>query len=320
MALAGLLASGAARADTASPALEQLAATIAARLAAHCPPAAKDAVAARDVCAAGLRDADFIPFARDGVAFGGDQPGVRMAKKQLTHLNPRVFRSLYLSLFTFTGRWSVAIDPLDKTGVIRIEGYFRNALPAGEFPYPFWHSAAKWADREAANEIEFYLNRDGTIFAATRSNAGSETDRGAYAHVVPPVFDGNWLWADTAGQTQPRVSLFASRYRTGNPNLANLDATYRAFAVEARRGACIDCHAPDNEAGMKRLVLLQTPMHASGEIDAVLKAVAAGEMPQDDLGLRKEIPPLLRAAILKTGEAFRQALHEADKWETGEPQ
>ena len=60
-------------------------------------------------------------------------------------------------------------------------------------------------------------------------------------------------------------------------------------------------------------------MHASGEIDAVLKAVAAGEMPQDDLGLRKEIPPQLRAAILKTGEAFRQALREADEWETGPP-
>ena len=70
---------------------------------------------------------------------------------------------------------------------------------------------------------------------------------------------------------------------------------------------------------MKRLVLLQTPMHASGEIDAVLKTVAAGEMPQDDLGLRKEIPPPLRAAILMTGEAFRQALREADEWETRQP-
>lgn len=54
---------------------------------------------------------------------------------------------------------------------------------------------------------------------------------------------------------------------------------------------------------MKRLVLLQTPVHASGEIDAVLKTVAAGGMPQDDLGLRKEIPPLLRAAILQTGRS-----------------
>jgi hypothetical protein len=66
---------------------------------------------------------------------------------------------------------------------------------------------------------------------------------------------------------------------------------------------------------MDHLVLLQTPLHASGEIDRVLKEVKNGEMPEDDLGLRKEIDPKLRTAILRTGEEFRTTLVEADQWE-----
>ena len=47
----------------------------------------------------------------------------------------------------------------------------------------------------------------------------------------------------------------------------------------------------------------------------VLKEVANGEMPEDEIGLRKEIDPALRAAILQTGEQFRRALIQADQWE-----
>ena len=65
---------------------------------------------------------------------------------------------------------------------------------------------------------------------------------------------------------------------------------------------------------MDHLVLLQTPLHASGEIDDVLEMVRRGKMPQD-VGMRKEIAPELRAAILQTGEAFRNALIAADQWE-----
>jgi hypothetical protein len=61
---------------------------------------------------------------------------------------------------------------------------------------------------------------------------------------------------------------------------------------------------------MDHLVLLQTPMHASGEIDRVIKEVRNGEMPRDDVGLRKEIDPKLPADILRTAEEFRHALAE----------
>jgi hypothetical protein len=38
---------------------------------------------------------------------------------------------------------------------------------------------------------------------------------------------------------------------------------------------------------------------------------------QTNVGMRKEIAPELRAAILQTGEVFRNALNAADQWEAG---
>ncbi len=295
--------------------LEQVAAHIAHELASLCPPAAKDDVDAHAKCTAGLRGASFIPFAPAGILFGADQADLRLAKKQLTHFQSGVWQLMYLSLFTFTGQWSVETDPVDHVGVIRVEAYFRNALPSGSFPYPFWHSAAKWNDYEIANELRFYLDPKDQVFVVTRSTHGSEANRGAFAHVTPPAFDGKWQWTDADGRTEPRASLFSNRYSAGNPRLAALDAAYRSFATDARKGSCMDCHEPSNKAGMSHLVLLQTPMHAAGEIDRVLREVRKGEMPQDELGLPKEIDPDLRKAILRSGIAFRKALRDADQWE-----
>jgi hypothetical protein len=222
---------------------------------------------------------------------------------------------MYLSLFTFTGRQSVDEDPREHIKVIDIEAYFRNAMPPGEYPYPFWHSADKWNAYETANALKFYLNPAGQVFVVTRSQGGSEAARGPYARVTPPAFDGHWQWTDASGHLQPHVSLFSNKYSAANPFLPVLDNAYRNFATDARKATCLECHAPDNKAEMNHLVLLQTPMHASGEIDRVLREVGNGEMPQDEVGLRKEIDPKLRADILRTGEEFRRALAEADQWE-----
>jgi hypothetical protein len=272
-------------------------------------------VAAHAKCTDGLRDATFIPFVQSGLLFGGEQQPLRLTKWQLTHFRPSIFQLMYMSLFTYTGKWSVDTYEPEHVKVMHIEAYFRNAMPPGEFPYPFWHSAAKWNGYETTNELNFYLTRDGKVFIVTRAKGGSEADRGSYAHVTPPVFDGNWQWTDANGQLQPHASLFSNRYSAGNPYLQPLDKAYRAFATEARKGTCLECHAPTNKAGMDHLVLLQTPVHASGEIDRVLKAVKNGDMPEDDIGLPKEIDPKLRAAILQTGTAFRRELVEADGWE-----
>jgi hypothetical protein len=314
--LSAALLAGPVRAAPVDTSLEQRGAAIAQHLAAICPVAPRDDVAARNKCADSLRNATFIPFASDGLLWGGDQPDLKLAKKQLTHLRADMFQLMYLSLFTFTGRSSVYVDPREHVGVIRIEAYFRNALPSGEFPYPFWHSAAKWDAYETANQLRFYFNHAGKVFVVTRSRDGDEANRGPWAHVNPPAFDGSWQWTDSAGNTEPRVSLFSNRYSAGNPYLPKLDKAYKDFAIQARNASCLECHAPTNKADATHLVLLQTPMHAAGEIDRVLKEVKNGEMPEDDIGLPKDIDPGLRAAILKTGRVFRETLVEADQWET----
>jgi hypothetical protein len=317
--LMALLLAGPARAAQDQADIQKLAATMASRLAALCPAASRNDVEAHAKCTNGLRDASFIPFSPKGILFGGDQPELKLSKKQLTHFKPAIFQLMYMSLFTFSGHWSVDTDAREHVSVIHIDADFRNALPPGEFPYPFWHSADKWNAYETATELKFYLDHDGRVFVVTRSQGGAAGNRGTWTHVMPPAFDGHWQWTDASGQLQPHVSLFSNRYSAANPYLAPLDQAYRNFAAEARKGTCLECHAPNNESGMDHLVLLQTPMHAAGEIDRVLKEVKSGEMPHDDLGLPKEIDPRLRAAILTTGEAFRGQLARADAWETQHP-
>jgi hypothetical protein len=119
---------------------------------------------------------------------------------------------------------------------------------------------------------------------------------------------------------QPHASLFSANFSAANPVLPALDAAYRDFAINIRQGTCLSCHTPANRAQMDHLVLLQTPMHASGEIDDALKMVRRDDMPRDDIGNRKPLDPQLRAAILQTGEHFRDVLAEAKKWEVDHPQ
>jgi hypothetical protein len=297
----------------AAPAPEAKAASIAKMLAAACPPAAYNDEAAFRSCETAIRKLS-LPFGPE-VAWGGDQPDKHIRKRGLTHFSPRVFQDLYMPLFVFTGNWSVTTDRLDKVPVLRIEAYFRNALPSGDYPYPFWHSADKWSAYETANEVRFYLDPKGHIFVATRGDHGSEERRGTYAHVTPPAFTGQWQWTDSSGHLEPQASLFSNLYHADNPNLPRLEKAYRAFAMKARDATCLQCHTPANKAGAERLVLLQTPVHASGEIDNVIREIRNGEMPQDDIGLRADIDPKLRAAILRTALAFRQQLTLADQWE-----
>ena len=312
---AGLLFVSAAHAAMTQADTEKIATTMAAKFSMYCPSSAKDDVAAHQKCSDGLRANEIVPFAITGVLWGGDSPNLKLAKRPLTHLNGQLFQLMYLSLFVYTGKWSVGMDEREHVPYIKLEAYFRNAMPSGEYPYPFWHSAAKWTAYETANELKFYLNREGKVFIVTRSQGGSEEARGPYSHVSPPAFDGNWQWTDASGNLQPHASLFSNRFTESNPYLPALDKSYRAFALEARQATCMNCHTPENKADMTHLILLQTPVHASGEIDSVLKEVKNGDMPQDDLGEKAKLTPQLRSELLRTGEAFKQELHLADQWE-----
>ncbi len=311
------LASGAIHAQQPAVPLAARADALAKSLAASCPIAAYNDETAFETCTRALH-ALTLPI-EPAIAWGGDQPDKQIKKKGLTHFNSQVFQTMYLPLYAFTGHWSLDEDKRSHAPIIRMEAYFRNALPPGDYPYPFWHSADKWNAYEASNEVRLYLDPKGLIFVATRDAAGSDEHRGTYGHVTTPAFDGQWQWQDANGVTQPHVSLFGARYSQANPNLAALDQSYRSFALRIRDESCLNCHTPANKAEAERLVLLQTPRHAAGEIENVIKAVKTGEMPQDDIGLRKDIPDDHRAAVLKSAVAFRDELARADKWEAGHP-
>ena len=43
---------------------------------------------------------------------------MRIGKWPLTHFRPSIYQLMYLSLFTFTGKWSVDQDPREHVTVI----------------------------------------------------------------------------------------------------------------------------------------------------------------------------------------------------------
>ena len=130
-------------------------------------------------------------------------------------------------------------------------------------------------------------------------------------------FDGKWMWTDAEGHTQPQVTLFDGLFRADNPHIKQLDAAYRTLALRMRDAQCDSCHVPNNPHGMKRIVLLQTPAHAAGEIQRLMKAVREDRMPLDDTGIEQPLDDKLKAALLQSGGAFESLLEAAKQWEAG---
>ena len=142
VATTAVISSGfAAQAALPRPAVEEIAAKLATELARVCPQAPYGDTAAFKACSGALSQAHFIPFA-PAILWGGDQVSQKIKKRHLTHFSSAVFQSMYLPLMSFTGKWSIAHDDRENLDIIKLEAFFRNELPAGEYPYPFWHSAA----------------------------------------------------------------------------------------------------------------------------------------------------------------------------------
>ena len=66
---------------------------------------------------------------------------------------------------------------------------------------------------------------------------------------------------------------------------------------------------------MRRLLLLQTPAHAAGEVARLLKAVREDRMPLDDAGNEQPLEPALKRALLESGAAFEELVRAAKDWE-----
>ena len=89
-----------------------------------------------------------------------------------TDFNPRIWRRLYLATFMFPGGHAVEIA--GETAVIRIPVVFRTDLDPGNFPYPFWHSAAKWQSYQTATDLLFFLRGGQADRCPAIGGAGSD--------------------------------------------------------------------------------------------------------------------------------------------------
>lgn len=309
---------GTAAETTVPTAVQQLAQEIAAELAENCPVAPPGDVAAYNGCRQALFGDSALREHLPKYLLWGRQskdPRATLRQTNLTQFAPDVWTNMYAPLFMFNGKHTVQWVPEEKRYMIRLETAFRNRLPPGQFPYPFWHEEAKWSTYQSANAFMLWVDP-----AGLKIQAAQFTDRGPTPplQAVQPVqhaFEGKWLWTDAQGQTQPAVTLFDGVYRAENPYAKDLDRQYRDLALQLRESQCTKCHVPNNPDKMSRLVLLSTPAHAAGEIDRLIKSVKEDRMPMDEFRLSYALPEENKKWLLERAEAFRATVAAAQAWE-----
>lgn len=301
------------------PAIEQAAREISAELARHCPVAAAGDTAAYNACRRGLFGPSALRAQLPPFLLWGRQStvaGATLRQTNLTQFAPDVWTSTYAPLFMFNGRHTVEWVASERMFRVQLETAFRNRLAPGQFPYPFWHDQAKWAMYENANAMMLWIAPD-----TGKIRAAQYTDRAPVARLQPvqPVqhakYEGDWLWTDDKGNTQPAVTLFDGLYRADNPHTKAMDRQYRDLALQLRESQCSQCHVPNNPDKMSRLVLLSTPLHAAGEIDRLIKSVRDDRMPVDEFRLSSPLAPDQKKWLLESAEAFRATVQAAQEWE-----
>ena len=298
---------------------ERLVATLAQEAALLCPLADPADQQALDRCRTSLfKDSYFKRSLARIVLWGRPSPvpNARLKDTTLTQFGAEVLSGLYLPMFMFNGRYRVDYDPTEGRYRARLEGLFRNNLMPGQYPYPFWHDAKKWNDYQRANGITLWIEpHTSKIVVGLFSRQDGADPRLNTPSRIPPAFDGQWMWVDDTGAPQPKPALFIGLFSPDNPYLEKLQSTYKDLALAMRNSTCNSCHVPDNPEKMKRLVLLQTPVHAAGEIKRVMAAVRESRMPLDDIGIEKELDAETKATLLKFGAAFESTVNGAYAWE-----
>jgi len=296
----------------------QMASDVALELQQVCPPAAPSDQAAFDRCRHSLfGDSRLRRSLAPRLLWGrrNQDAGAALENTNLTQFAPDVIVGLYLSLFMYSGEYTIEYVERERSYLIRLRAGFRNLLPPGQFPYPFWHDEAKWGVYQAANSVLLWVNPK-----TAKIVIGQFTERGGDSPVVStrpisPKFDGKWMWMDKEGRIQPSVTLFDGLFRQNNPYLPKLDTTYRSLALRMRDAQCDNCHVPSNPLPMRRLVLMHTPAHAAGEISRLMNAVRTDKMPIDDFGIEQPLNSALKRALLEAGAAFEESVKAAKDWE-----
>jgi hypothetical protein len=300
--------------------VEQLAAELAAELSRLCPSARPGDEAAFDRCRNALFEDSLLkrslsPYVLWGRVKDKDL-SARLKETNLTQFAPDVLSGMYVPLFMFNGKHAVEYQAEEGMFRVRLDTAFRNRLPPGQFPYPFWHEESKWSTYQGANAMLLWVDPK-----TLKVKVAQFTDRGPNKPIVSsewvraPEFDGKWMWTDADGHEQPVATLFDGLFRSENPYAAKLDAAYRNLALKLRDAQCLDCHVPNNPEKMKKLVLLQSPAHAAGEIKRVMEAVRKDKMPLDQTGIEQPLDEPIKKALLEQGAAFEALVDAAKGWE-----
>jgi hypothetical protein len=297
--------------------VEKSVAALVAEMARLCPLADPADQAAFDACRRDLyQDSTFKRSLQPFVLWGRQKdPKLALKDTKLTQFAPDVLSNLYVPLFMFNGKHTVAWSEREGLYEVRLQTAFRNRLAPGQFPYPFWHEADKWGTYENAKEMIFWWDPKADRIKLAQFTRWSSVEPIQALTPVVHTFDGRWMWTDAQGKTQPAATVFDGMLRADNPFIGKLDLAYKSLALRLREGQCFECHVPSNPDGMKKLVLLQTPMHAAAEIKRVMKSVREDRMPRDEFGIEQPLDAKAKAALLNEGAAFEKLLDLARQWE-----
>ncbi len=291
---------------------------VAVGLTSACPSAPADDEQARDLCAAALTDFGLL---RDSMAspfrWGGQQQqdgGVEDGwdlEAHVTRFDPRVWRRLYLSLYSFSSEHRVEVLSDGRT-LLHLKPHFRNKLDMGAYPYPFWHRISKWESYQLAEELVFII-KDKKILGASRSFA-SRTDRSDF---VTHEWGGQWEWR-TGGELMPFAALYTYFFSKENPYVVPLEAAYRASEFKLRQQNCLVCHSPDNGSAMAQLELFSYPNQALGARHRIVEQLEKNLMPTQDpargyaQGMSDEAD---RLELLELARRFAALGDQAMQWE-----
>jgi mono/diheme cytochrome c family protein len=305
--------------DEALPDIEATVRHLAQELSTVCPLADPADQAALEDCRRALFTGSLLRRSLGNILLWGQphpKSGESLKNTTLTQFAPEAWTGLYAPLFMFDGTWRLDYDEGERLYRAHLGALFRNALDPGQYPYPFWHDARKWNAYQSANTVILWIApQSGTIVVGQFTNNGHRDSSLKSTAVVRPPFDGQWMWTDATGASQPAPALFRGLFSEENPYLRELEPAYRELANAMRTGHCNACHVPNNPGRMSRLVLLQTPVHAAAEIKRIMRAVRDNEMPVDDTLLYHDIGPDTRAALLDYGGVFEDLIDAARAWE-----
>lgn len=276
-------------------------------LAAASPPADPASVQARDAAADKLaRLTDLLISAPSEILWGGfeEKKGYEPAAYRLTALTPLVWAKVYLSTFMFSGAYEVRRE--GRFTVLAAAAKFRDGLDAGDYPYPFWHSAQKWQAYVDTTAVLLVFEENRLIAAYRQAELGPRP--AAVKH-----WDGRWRWQDTQDRAQPRVALYSYLLSSANPYAASLEAAYRSLAGSFRDQSCFSCHGPDNRAQADKLFLLNFPNQALAARHTLAAMLRGDKMPPPDAktGSAGGIPNArVRGELIRLAEVFER---EADR-------